>query len=173
MSAWFCVIYYDLAYTQFSPDPMMSPTPNQIPIRLVFHISDRRRCMSFPIISVECKGLNGDWDTCKQDPSAPTFLWCKWLLSSERHTNSMMHSWALRASFYHIQRPHALTLYYNFSQLRSIFHMHHGRKRDNVYVSVVVRNSSQPALHNSHLCFIHNSAWWRGVQNDVSKHVIL
>lgn len=89
----------DLTNAEFSAETISSvttkpPDPYQC---WSFHIYKCGRCVSFSIILVEFKGTEL---RLKRHvfASAPTCLWCKWLHSSVWRTNSIMHSWAVRAS---------------------------------------------------------------------------
>lgn len=112
-----CLIQCDLLWSW--PNDVSHPKPDPYQ-NWVFHISDCRRCISFPIISVELKGLNRDWETHVSKilvyPPSSGANGCS-------HQRATLTQWCTPEKDW-----------------QRLF-------------SVVVRNSSQPALHNIHLFY--------------------
>lgn len=97
-------------WRRFSP-----VTTRSLSVLIVSHLRVQR-CVSFSIILVEFKGTEL---RLKRHvlASAPTCLRCKWLHSSVWHTNSIMHSWAVRASLLLLLEATCLPYYHrNFIQ---------------------------------------------------------
>jgi len=87
----------DLTNAEFSQETISSvATKPRDPYQpRSFHIYECGRCVSFPWSKWNSKGLRLKRHVLA---SAPTCLRCKWLHSSVWRTNSIMHSWAARAS---------------------------------------------------------------------------